>query len=132
MILGIVIHSDHPETVWNACRLANFAIIEGDKVKVSIASGANFSDGDSEKKFIITAFSNDNKTLTLVRTGTDSDDSAFVTQQFSVSYGSYLELDVVAGGSWIFVLEAESSGQGQAELLLELNNTLNCDGSLIE
>ncbi len=53
--------------------------IEGDKVKVSIASGANFSDGDSEKKFIITAFSNDNKTLTLVRTGTDSDDSAFVS-----------------------------------------------------
>ena len=61
-----------------------------------------------------------------------SDDSAFVTQQFSVAYGSYLELDVVAGGSWIFVLEAESSGQGQAELLLELNNTLNCEGSLIE
>lgn len=61
-----------------------------------------------------------------------SDDSAFVTQQFSVAHGSYLELDVVSGDSWIFVLEAESAGEGSAELQLLLNNTLNCDGSLIE
>ena len=53
--------------------------IEGDKVKVTVAAGGNFSDGDSQKVFIISAFSNDNKTLTLERTGTDSDDSAFVS-----------------------------------------------------
>ena len=53
--------------------------IEGDKVKVTLNAGGNFSDGDSEKKFIIAGFSNDNKTLTLERTGTDSDDSDFVT-----------------------------------------------------
>ena len=34
MKLGIVIYSDHPETVWNACRLANFSLKKGDQVKI--------------------------------------------------------------------------------------------------
>ena len=34
MKLGIVIYSDHSETVWNACRLANFSLSKGDQVKV--------------------------------------------------------------------------------------------------
>jgi len=33
MKLGIVIHLDDPETVWNAFRLGNFALHEGDEVK---------------------------------------------------------------------------------------------------
>ena len=53
--------------------------IEGDAVKVEKANGTNFSDGDSSKIFIIKAFSNENRTFTFERTGTDSDDSAFVT-----------------------------------------------------
>ena len=34
MKLGIVIYSDHPETVWNAFRLANFSLKKKDEVKV--------------------------------------------------------------------------------------------------
>ena len=34
MKLGVVIYSDHPETVWNACRFANFSLNKGDQVKV--------------------------------------------------------------------------------------------------
>ncbi|RCV63580.1 uncharacterized protein involved in oxidation of intracellular sulfur [Methanophagales archaeon] len=34
MKLGIVIYSDDSETVWNAFRLGNFALNEGDEVKV--------------------------------------------------------------------------------------------------
>jgi len=34
MKLGIVIYSGDPETVWNAFRLGNFALREGDEVKV--------------------------------------------------------------------------------------------------
>tara|TARA_Y100000385_G_scaffold102968_1_gene106454 strand:+ start:556 stop:876 length:321 start_codon:yes stop_codon:yes gene_type:complete len=34
MKLGIVIHSDHPETVWNAFRLANFSLKKNDVVNV--------------------------------------------------------------------------------------------------
>ena len=61
-----------------------------------------------------------------------NDDSAFVTQQFSVQYGSYVELDVVLGSSWVFVLESESNTSGQADLNLLLNSTISCDGSPIE
>ena len=53
--------------------------IEGDKVKVVKSNGTNFSDGESEKIFIISGFSNNNKTVSLQKTGTDSDDSDFVT-----------------------------------------------------
>ena len=34
MKLGIVIYSDHPETVWNAFRLANFSLNKNDAVSV--------------------------------------------------------------------------------------------------
>ena len=34
MKLGIVIYSDHPETVWNAFRLANFSLKKNDVVNV--------------------------------------------------------------------------------------------------
>ncbi len=34
MKLGIIIYSDHPETVWNGFRLGNFALDKGDSVKV--------------------------------------------------------------------------------------------------
>lgn len=34
MKIGIVIYSDNPETVWNAFRFGNFALNEGDEVKV--------------------------------------------------------------------------------------------------
>lgn len=34
MTLGIVIYSDHAETVWNGFRLGNFALKKGDGVKV--------------------------------------------------------------------------------------------------
>jgi len=35
MKIGIVIYSNDPETVWNAFRLSNFALKEGDEVKVN-------------------------------------------------------------------------------------------------
>ena len=34
MKIGLVIYSNDPETVWNAFRLGNFALKEGDTVKV--------------------------------------------------------------------------------------------------
>lgn len=34
MKLGIVIYSDDPETVWNALRVANFALSQGDETSV--------------------------------------------------------------------------------------------------
>ena len=34
MEIGIVIYSDDSETVWNAFRVGNFAVKEGDEVKV--------------------------------------------------------------------------------------------------
>ena len=53
--------------------------IEGDAVKIEKANGTVFSDGDSSKTFIIKNFSNENRTFTFERTGTDTDDSAFIT-----------------------------------------------------
>ena len=35
--IGIIIYSNDPETVWNAFRYANFALYEGDKVKVFLS-----------------------------------------------------------------------------------------------
>ncbi|MEW5866570.1 MAG: DsrE family protein [Bacillota bacterium] len=54
MKLGIVIYSDDPETVWNAFRLANFALKEGDEVKVFLlAKGVESESLDSEE-FLVT------------------------------------------------------------------------------
>lgn len=60
-----------------------------------------------------------------------NDDSAFAQNLFGSQHGSYLEIDVVAGSSYIYVVEAEGAS-GVFDLILELNSTLNCDGSLIE
>ena len=52
---------------------------EGDKVRLTKTNGTNFSDGEKEKDFIISAFELDNERIALERTGTDVDDSAFLS-----------------------------------------------------
>ncbi len=37
MKIGIIIYSNDPETVWNAFRLGNYAIKEGDEVKAFLS-----------------------------------------------------------------------------------------------
>jgi len=50
MKMGIVIYSNDPETVWNAFRFGNFALKEGDKVKVFLlAKGVESESVDTEK-----------------------------------------------------------------------------------
>ena len=52
---------------------------EGDKIKVEKANGTNFADGTSAKIYIISGFTGDNQDITFARTGTDTDDSTFIT-----------------------------------------------------
>lgn len=50
MKLGIIIYSNDQETVWNALRLANFSIKEGDTVKVFLlAKGVEYESLDSDR-----------------------------------------------------------------------------------
>lgn len=50
MKLGIVISTDDPEVIWNAFRLGNFAIKEGDVVNVFLlAKGVECESLDTEK-----------------------------------------------------------------------------------
>ena len=50
MNLGIVIYSNDPETVWNAFRFGNFALNEGDRVKVFLlAKGVDCESIDTDK-----------------------------------------------------------------------------------
>ncbi len=50
MKLGIVIYSNDPETVWNAFRLGNYALKEGDDVKIFLlAKGVDCESLDSEE-----------------------------------------------------------------------------------
>lgn len=50
MKLGVVIYSTDAETVWNAFRLGNFALKEGDEVKVFLlASGVECQTLDTDK-----------------------------------------------------------------------------------
>ncbi|MDP4000729.1 MAG: DsrE family protein [bacterium] len=50
MKLGIIISTKNPETNWNAFRLANFAINQGDEVRVFlIGEGVEYENGSSEK-----------------------------------------------------------------------------------
>ncbi len=50
MKLGIVIYSTDAETVWNAFRLGNFSLKDGDTVKVFLlAKGVECESLDSEK-----------------------------------------------------------------------------------
>ena len=52
---------------------------EGDKVRLTRTNGTDFSDGDNQKDFIITGFELANERIVLARTGTDNDDSAFLS-----------------------------------------------------
>lgn len=50
MKLGIIIYSYDPETVWNAFRLGNYALKNGDAVKVFLlAKGVECESLDNEK-----------------------------------------------------------------------------------
>lgn len=50
MKIGIIIHSNDSETVWNAFRFGNFALQEGDNVKVFLlAKGVECESLDTEK-----------------------------------------------------------------------------------
>jgi len=49
MKLGIVISTSEPETVWNAYRLANFSLNEGDKVKVFLLARGVESETGNDK-----------------------------------------------------------------------------------
>ena len=54
MHLGVVITSNHPETVWNAFRLANFSLSKGDKTSVFLIANGVESEGLSSERFDIT------------------------------------------------------------------------------
>lgn len=50
MKLGIVLSTNNAETSWNALRLANFALGEGDEVKIFlVGEGVEYEKGSSEK-----------------------------------------------------------------------------------
>jgi len=50
MKLGIIISQTNPETVWNAFRLANFSIKQGDIVKIFlVGEGVEYEASSSEK-----------------------------------------------------------------------------------
>ncbi len=49
MNFGIIISTNEPETVWNVYRLANFALNEGDKVKIFLLAKGVESEAGSEK-----------------------------------------------------------------------------------
>jgi uncharacterized protein involved in oxidation of intracellular sulfur len=53
MKLGIIIYSDHAETVWNACRLANFSLNKGNHVKVFLMAKGVEAESLTTKDFNI-------------------------------------------------------------------------------
>ena len=53
MKLGIVIHSNEPETAWNAVRLGNFARKAGDEVKMFLVGPGVEIEGKGSDKFPI-------------------------------------------------------------------------------
>jgi sulfur relay (sulfurtransferase) complex TusBCD TusD component (DsrE family) len=54
MKLGILVYSNDSETVWNAFRLANFALKEGDEVKVFLLGKGVESESLDPSQFRIT------------------------------------------------------------------------------
>jgi uncharacterized protein involved in oxidation of intracellular sulfur len=54
MNLGIIISSNDPESVWNAFRLANFALKEGDIVKIFLIGKGVEADCLDTDKFEVT------------------------------------------------------------------------------
>ena len=53
MKLGIIISQINPETNWNALRLANFALKQGDEVKIFLIGEGVEYETDSSEKFNI-------------------------------------------------------------------------------
>jgi len=50
MKIGIIVYSKDPETVWNAFRFANFALKEGDEIKVFLlGKGVECESLDTDK-----------------------------------------------------------------------------------
>jgi sulfur relay (sulfurtransferase) complex TusBCD TusD component (DsrE family) len=54
MKIGMVIYSNDPETVWNAFRFGNFAIGEGDSVKVFLLAKGVEAESLNTDKFKVT------------------------------------------------------------------------------
>ena len=54
MDLGVVITSNHPETVWNAFRLANFSLSKGDKTSIFLMANGVEAEGLNSERFDIT------------------------------------------------------------------------------
>ncbi len=54
MKIGIVLYSNDPETVWNAFRLANFALKENDKVSVFLLAKGVEAESLDTSQFKIT------------------------------------------------------------------------------
>ena len=69
---------------------------EGDKIKFTKNSG-NFSTGSSSVEYIITGFSNSNRTLALTTTGNDSDDDSTYPTDTNVTVTISLESEELKG-----------------------------------
>ena len=54
MKIGIIIYSDDSETVWNAFRFGNFALAEGDCVKVFLLGKGVECESLDTSKFVVT------------------------------------------------------------------------------
>lgn len=54
MKIGMVIYSNDPETVWNAFRFGNFALSEGDSVKVFLLAKGVECESLNTDKFKVT------------------------------------------------------------------------------
>ncbi|MGZ4869638.1 MAG: DsrE family protein [Halobacteriota archaeon] len=54
MKLGIIIYSNDPESVWNAFRLGNYAIKEGDEVKAFLSGKGVESESIDTEAFNVT------------------------------------------------------------------------------
>ena len=54
MKIGIIIHSDDSETVWNAFRFGNFALAKGDCVKVFLLGKGVECESLDTSKFVVT------------------------------------------------------------------------------
>jgi uncharacterized protein involved in oxidation of intracellular sulfur len=54
MKIGIIIYSNDPETVWNAFRYGNFAIKEGNEVKVFLTGKGVEAESIDTEKFLVT------------------------------------------------------------------------------
>jgi hypothetical protein len=58
---------------------------EGDLIEVKRINNLVFSDGDTQKRFVISGFTNNNQSITFAVTGSDDDDSKFLTTELSSS-----------------------------------------------